>query len=108
MTIKKLLESWKTMALVGAAVASIVTTAFAVDKYYAKDKELHELVMNFEEYKTEERTYRLQEKIWQIEDRIAKEGNKPELVERLRELKYQYNQQNNKLNQIQSQKPKAN
>jgi hypothetical protein len=81
------MKNWKAMLGIFMGLAFIVSTAFAVDRYYAHDKDLTQLVLNFEQYKVDQRLDSIQDRIWQVEDRIKKEGEKIELIERLRELK---------------------
>ena len=81
------MTNYKSIIAIFMGLAFIVSTAFAVDRYYAHDTDLTQLALNFEQYKVDQRLDSIQDRIWQVEDRIKKEGEKPELLERLRELK---------------------
>jgi len=81
------MKNYKAMIGILMGIAFIVSTAFAVDRYYAHDKDLNMLTQNFEQYKVDQRLDSIQDRIWQVEDRIKKEGEEVELIEKLRELK---------------------
>jgi hypothetical protein len=81
------MKNWQTMLAILTGLILIVSTAFAVDRYVAKQKDLTQVVFNFEQYKVDQRLDSIQDRIWQVEDRIKKEGEEVELIEKLRELK---------------------
>jgi len=81
------MTNYKSIIAILTGLVLIVSTAFAVDRYYAHDTDLEMLTLNFEQYKIDQRLDSIQDRIWQVEDRIKKEGEKVELIERLRELK---------------------
>mgnify|MGYP001183533612 FL=1 len=81
------MTNYKSIIAILTGLILIVSTAFAVDRYYAHDTDLTMLALNFEQYKVDQRLDSIQDRIWQTEDRIKKEGEKGELIERLRELK---------------------
>ena len=81
------MTNYKSLIAILTGLVLIVSTAFAVDRYYAHDEDLTQFVLNFEQYKVDQRLDSIQDRIWQVEDRIKKEGGKVELIERLRELK---------------------
>jgi len=88
-TIIEKIKAWQVLIAVIGSIAFIVTTSFAIERYFAKEKTVQLLTLNFEEYKTEEAIDRTQNRIWETEDRIKKQGETPELYEKLRELKVQ-------------------
>jgi hypothetical protein len=95
------IKTWHIVLAVIGSIAFIVTTAFSIDKHFAKEKEQEMIVLNFEEYKIEEAIDRTQSRIWDTEDRLKKEIRKdPELVNKLRELRQMKDKLDKKLNNI--------
>jgi alcohol dehydrogenase class IV len=70
----------------------IIGAAFAVDQRYTKHPEHLQLVAAFEDYVLENKYDKVQERIWDTEDRLEVTDNKEakeQLKQRLRELKDQ-------------------
>jgi membrane protein insertase Oxa1/YidC/SpoIIIJ len=94
------LKNYKSIIAILTGLVLIVSTAFAIDHYYAHDTDLAQLSLNFEQYRTDQRLDSIQDRIWQVEDRIKKEGEKPELLERLRELKAEQQKMQDKTKEL--------
>lgn len=77
------------VSLVGG-LSLIIGTAFAVDSHYAKAEDHVRLASSFKTYVAESRADTLQERIWEMEDRLRYTTDKKEQVQlkqRLRELR---------------------
>jgi hypothetical protein len=74
------------------ALSLIIGTAFAIDARYTKHPEHIELAAKFDQYVVEEKFDKVQQRIWDTEDRLevteSKEAKEP-LKQRLRELQDQ-------------------
>jgi hypothetical protein len=113
------MKNYKAMIGILTGLVFIVSTAFAVDRYvakeYAKQQAFLQLTQNFEQYKMEQRSTYLGDKIRSTEDDIRKEYNQhyrelrtinqicelnliPDLCKRLWDLQDEQNRVDGKLN----------
>jgi hypothetical protein len=81
----------KALAALVGALSVIIGTAFAVENHFAKEMELAGLATTFREYQIDQAQTSIQEKKWQVEDRMKVKPS-PELEQRLRELDFQQKQ----------------
>lgn len=98
---------WKTVISIISGLTLIIGTAFAVDKHYAKKDEHQQLAVAFEQYVTENKLDKTQERIWDTQDRLEKVKNpeaREELKKRLRELEGQKEKLEKQITPIQKEK----
>ncbi len=94
----------KTMKMIVSGIGAlsiIIGTAFAIDARYTKHPEHEKLATAFEQYVVEEKYDKVQQRIWDTQDRLEVMDNKEakeQLKQRLRELQDQKEKLEKKMN----------
>lgn len=93
--------TWKLILSAITGLSLVIGTAFAVDSRYTKHPEHVQLAVAFEQYVVENKYDKVQERIWDTEDRLETTENKEakeQLKQRLRELQDQKEKLEKKMN----------
>ena len=93
---------FKEIIAIITGLSFIVGTAYAVDNHFAKQQEHLQLAQAFQQYVNESRSDKLQERIWDLEDKLASKPSpsvKTQLENRLRELKFEKTKVMNKIDE---------
>lgn len=100
----------KTMKMIVSGIGAlsvIIGTAFAIDARYTKHPEHVELAEAFKQYVVEEKFDKVQQRIWDTQDRLEVTENKEakeELKQRLRDLQDQKEKLEKKLSEPKKEK----
>lgn len=90
----------KLAAATVAALVTIVGGAMAVDGHFARKVEVTELSKEFQRHQVEQQIDANQERIWKVEDRMEKKPSDESARKQLKELEYQKERLQYRLQQI--------